>query len=339
MNITVVGENAIALTCAALLTYGGHDTTLICPAEQALAVDGSGITLIYRHGSKNIAVKTVASPAYLTGECDICFLASEMPAALKDAAAIKKYMAADGAVVSLQNGMMSSPLASVIGADMLIDCMMTWLADKKNDTTAVITADGDFYVGRSDGAITDKVKQVCRMMNCIFPSALTDNINGHKFSRLIMNCCMTSVGVLCGLSVSAVVGLPQARKIMIAAARECMDVAEAMDINVENYADRINFYRFLNGDTFVSRCRRNFSLRFAVRKFRRATFYGQTLLSKHEPTEVGYYNGWLVEKAKQYGVAVPVNTRIVEMVHEAENRVRRIMLENLYDESFIDRQQ
>ena len=41
-------------------------------------------------------------------------------------------------------------------------------------------------------------------------------------------------------------------------------------------------------------------------------------LTRNRLTEVDYLNGEIVRLASEHGVAAPLNTRIVELVHEAE---------------------
>jgi 2-dehydropantoate 2-reductase len=64
--------------------------------------------------------------------------------------------------------------------------------------------------------------------------------------------------------------------------------------------------------------------RIVAAKLRQMTttwpLWGSTLQSiqRGRPTEIDYLNGEIVELGKRYGEATPLNTRIVEMVHQVE---------------------
>jgi 2-dehydropantoate 2-reductase len=75
--------------------------------------------------------------------------------------------------------------------------------------------------------------------------------------------------------------------------------------------------------------------RIAAAKLRRMTttwpLLGSTLQSiqRGRPTEIDYLNGEIVELGKRYGEATPLNTKIVEMVHQVERTGQFFSLEEI----------
>ena len=54
-----------------------------------------------------------------------------------------------------------------------------------------------------------------------------------------------------------------------------------------------------------------------------------TSLQRGKPTEVDVLNGWISRKAKQYGVATPVNDKLVQLIKEIEAGTRQCSPYNL----------
>lgn len=52
-------------------------------------------------------------------------------------------------------------------------------------------------------------------------------------------------------------------------------------------------------------------------------------IAKGRPLEVWYTNGFVMEKAKEAGIGVPVNTRLCGMIREIETGTRKPSRENL----------
>jgi 2-dehydropantoate 2-reductase len=49
-------------------------------------------------------------------------------------------------------------------------------------------------------------------------------------------------------------------------------------------------------------------------------------LERGKTTEVDYFNGYIVKNSLQYGVNVPVNSAVVNMIHEIELKKRGISI-------------
>jgi 2-dehydropantoate 2-reductase len=69
-------------------------------------------------------------------------------------------------------------------------------------------------------------------------------------------------------------------------------------------------------------------------KYRRLKSSSLQSLERGRLSEVDYLNGYIVRNAALYGVPVPVNTTIVRMVHEIEQKKREISCDNFNDPLF-----
>ena len=69
-------------------------------------------------------------------------------------------------------------------------------------------------------------------------------------------------------------------------------------------------------------------------KYRRLKSSSLQSLRRGRPTEVDYLNGYIVRKGQAAGVPVPVNTAVVNMIHEIENGSRKVSEFNFNDPIF-----
>ena len=95
----------------------------------------------------------------------------------------------------------------------------------------------------------------------VAPVKLTDNIMGHLYSKLIINSCITSLGVICGLHLGKMLAIKMIRKIFIEIIREAVAVADNMKLKIEVFGGRLDFREFVQGDGFLADLRRHFMIR------------------------------------------------------------------------------
>ena len=84
----------------------------------------------------------------------------------------------------------------------------------------------------------------------------------------------------------------------------------------------------------MANLKRHLMIRFIGFKYRRLKSSSLQSLERGRKTEVDYFNGYIVRNAQQYGVNVPVNARIVDIIHEIELKRRRISVDNFSDPVF-----
>ena len=129
MTITVYGAGAIGGVTGAALARAGHDVLLVDRAEDHVAaMNAHGLTIESREGSATIPVRAIA-PGALGRELGLVLLAvksQDTPAALE---ILAPRLAADGAIVSLQNGLNEELIARAVGAARTVGCLVNWAAD------------------------------------------------------------------------------------------------------------------------------------------------------------------------------------------------------------------
>jgi len=120
------------------------------------------------------------------------------------------------------------------------------------------------------------------------------------------------------------------RNLAVGLMREGLRVIDRADIRLESLPEvSVGLTRLIN---WVPS---GIAGRIAAAKVRRLTtewpLWGSTLQSvqRGRPTEIDYLNGEITELGKRYGEATPLNSRIVELVHQVERTGQFLSVEEI----------
>jgi 2-dehydropantoate 2-reductase len=116
----------------------------------------------------------------------------------------------------------------------------------------------------------------------------------------------------------------QARLFFMDIVREDMSVAEAMGLKVPPFGGKLDYYKFIRGNTFLSQLRRHAILFFVGFRYRKLKSSSLISLQRGGKTEVDFLNGWISGKGGEYGIPTPVNDRIIKIIKEIEAGQRKI---------------
>lgn len=329
-TIAVIGGGAIGGITAAYLSEAGCDVELVVKyKEKAEEAAAKGLHITGVRGDRYIKLKAVADVEQLSGKKDIVMIvtkAYDMPDAARR---VLPFLKDDSLVVSMQNGICVEALGDIVGAHRSVGCVIGWGSTMLADGTLNMTSEGDFVIGgqRPDTDLS-ALKDVLDQM---LPTRISANIISDLYSKMIVNSCITSLGVLSGLYLGQIMTYKAARNIFISIISEAIAVADAMNMTVEPYGGKLDYYSLLKGEGAMADLRRHAMIRIIGFKYRRLKSSSLQSLQRGKPTEVDYYNGYIAKKGAEMGVKTPVNTRIVEMIKEIEAKKRPIDPKNFED--------
>ncbi len=173
------------------------------------------------------------------------------------------------------------------------------------------------------------------MLEQIVPTRISDNIMGELYSKLIVNSCINSLGVLTGLYLGQMLAIKKVREIFLEIMREAMSVADAMGIKVEpGGGGKLDYYKLLAPKGRIADFKRHVVVRIIGFKYRRLKSSSLQSLERGKQTEVDYLNGYICKQARNYGLPTPINDAVVAMIKEIEAGKRRMSLDNLYGPAF-----
>jgi 2-dehydropantoate 2-reductase len=329
-RFAVIGAGAIGGAVAAFLARAGYDVTLACKnPETAKHISEAGIHIQGVKGEFVQKVPAAAAIEDLGGLFDyalICVKAYDLQNA---AQRILPLLKPDSLAVSLQNGICVDTLADIVGRERAVGCVVGWGSTLHAPALIEITSTGEFVIGGLKDLRGGKPPELRGALDCVFPTEIVRDIYARLYSKLIVNSCITSLGAVSGLLLGPMLARKDCREIFIAIMREAMTVASVIGVSVPAYGGKLDYSAFLKGTGGMADLRRHAFLRLFGAKYSRLKSSSLQSLERGGRTEIEYFNGYIVRRAKEAAVAVPVNTRITAMVKEIEAGTRRISQKNL----------
>lgn len=329
MKILIVGSGAIGGVTALYLTLAGGDVTLLCRREETAAqIRDSGLLLTGKRGKKRVRIKALSSleGADIFDAVLIVTKAYDMPEAARNAL---PFLSDNGIMVSLQNGMCLEELTLIAGETRSAACIVTFSATLISDAHIDFTGEGGYILGRATKEKDDTVKQLAAHLSAAGSVRISDNIEEDIYSKFIINSGITCSGALTGLKLGQLLSKAAARDFFVAIVREAMSLAAAMKINVPPFGGKLDYYKFISGNSITDNIRRHIILLAVGLRYSRLTSSSLTALRRGKKTETAFLNGWISRKAKEYGIPAPVNDAVVKMIEEIESGSRAIAPANL----------
>ncbi len=216
LSFLVIGAGAIGGITAAFLKKNGFNVEIICKYDDyASLIRNQGIEIGGLCGKFKMKMPAWASISEVKEKKDVVLHATKATEMVEAARSVIPVLKEDGYVVSLQNGICEDVLGEVIGHNRIIGCVTGWGATMESPGRLIMTSTGDFILGYPDRKPDADLKIIANALSKVAPVKLTDNIMGHLYSKLIINSCITSLGVICGLHLGKMLAIKMIRKIFI----------------------------------------------------------------------------------------------------------------------------
>src|SRR2546426_9487255 len=138
----------------------------------------------------------------------------------------------DGAVVCLQNGLPEERVARIVGAQRVLGAVIGWSATMSEPGEYVITGGGKFTLGGS----SPRLEHARLVLQHAFPVRVTYNLAGARWSKLAMNCAMSTLGAITGFSLGELAARRYVRTLALRIVAEVVDAARARGVTLEAVA-------------------------------------------------------------------------------------------------------
>jgi len=338
IRLAVVGAGAIGGVVAAFLARAGWDLEVVCKHQETVSQAlEPGFHISGVQGEHRIPLQGVKEIPDLSGPKEVVFLATKANDVMEAGKALLPFLKESSVVVSLQNGICEDDLAEILGRNRVIGCVVAWGASMHGPGELEITSGGEFVIGGLDEQSKGRLPLIKRMLDAVAPTRISENIMGELYSKLIINSCINSLGVIAGKKLGELLAMKGARQVFTAIMREAMAVAAAMGIKVEpGGGGKLDYYRFLEGSGVLSRMKRDLLIRIIGFKYRRIKSSSLQSLERGRKTEIDYLNGYICARGRKHGVSTPINDAVVRMIKEIEDSQRRMTPENLKDPVFVN---
>jgi 2-dehydropantoate 2-reductase len=326
MTITIFGAGAIGGVTGAALARAGHDVLLVDRAEDHVAaMNAQGLTIESREGGATVPVRAI-TPAALGHGLGLVLLAvksQDTPGALE---VLAPRLAADGAIVSLQNGLNEELIAAKVGAARTVGCLVNWAADWVAPGRILHGGHGALVLGELDGRMSDRVQGLAKLLAVVAPTEVSDNVLGYTWAKHVYGALLVATAVVDAHVYEVVERSPEVQQMLVDLVVENMRTAEAAGIRLEPFDEYAPAdYRAAGRGDGEARER---AMAVIARHYRQhtktKTGIWRDLAVRRRKTEVGALLGATVARARTLGVDMPLTERLIAMIEDLELG-RRVM--------------
>ena len=330
MRSAIYGAGSLGTVLGAYLTKNGADIDLInrnAAHIAALRKNGAHIT-----GTVNFTVPVRAMlPEEMTGIYDVIFLMTKQLNNRETVAFLKDYLAKDGLLVTLQNGIPEDGIAEIIGPERTVGCVVEWGATLSSPGECVLTSAPDslsFHMGAMPGIPQARLEQVKALLEHMCPVELETNLSGVRWSKLLINATFSGIGTVIGGTFGDVTANPAARDLAADCMKEVIDVGRAAGVTFAPVQGK-DILKLFYWTTPVKKAFAKILMPIAMKKHAAIEPSMLQDLKKGKPCEIEAINGVVCAWGKKTGVPTPVNDWIVRTVLDIQDGKRKPGPENL----------
>lgn len=341
-RVLIMGCGGIGGTVAGCLTEIGADVTAVTTNEGiAASVRERGFQLLEDGETRSIRGRIeLGIPA---GETyDMVLLATQPPSVEEAARTALPHLAEDGNMVVFQNGLCEARIAALAGEERVIGAIVAWGASMPEPGVYERTASGGFTVGRPAGENDPDVHHLASMLEAIGPVTTTRNLIGARWSKLAINCAISSLGTIAGERLGPLVRSRRMRRLGLEVMSEVVAVAHREHVRLEKVAGTIDLdWIALTDAERKKRGSAGLTAKHAVLlavglRYRRMRSSMLSAIERGRAPAIDFLNGEVVERARLHGMEAPVNARVVDLVHaiaRGERASSRALLYELYEQT------
>jgi 2-dehydropantoate 2-reductase len=335
-RLLLMGCGGVGGVIAGGLLRVGHDLTIVTHNEEiGRAVNANGLAITAPEGKWTVPATAHVHLAEVEGPFDAVYLAMKATGVEQAAREAGDYLAPEGYVVTLQNGVVEDRVGEVLGRERVVGALVGWGATMHAPGVYEMTSRGELVVGELDGRTTPRVAQLKATLEGAVPTTVSTNIYGVLWSKLAINCVITSLGAATGQLLGEMLWRAAVRRLGMIITSEVVDVAEAHGIALEPVGGTLDIHRlYLPPERRIGGLDLGILARHALLlavglKFRRLKSSMLQSIERGRRSEIDYMNGYVAERGREKGVPTPVNAAIAALVREVEAGTRPMSPDNL----------
>lgn len=257
-------------------------------------------------------------------------------------AAVKSALAAlapRGQLVCFQNGLCEERVARIAGVERVIGGVVAWGASMIEPGVYERTSAGGFSLGVLPGGDGSRLEELSRLLEAVGPVTITQNLAGVRWSKLAINCAVSTLGTLGGERLGALLRVRFVRRLALEVLTEAVEVAFAEGVELEKVAGTVDLTWLALREGERKRASMSLATKHTLMlavgaRYRRMRSSMLAALERGREPAVDFLNGEIVERAERHGLRVPVNTRARELVWavaRGERASSRALLRELWD--------
>jgi len=318
----VVGCGGIGGLVAAHLFAHDHDVTVLTTNTQiASAINANGFRLIGDDRVTTARGKALTKLDPGTASFDYILLATQPPQVEEAAQSVLDFLAPQGAMVTFQNGLCEERIAKIAGKDRVLGGVVAWGASMHEPGIYERTSPGGFVLGRMDGTHDDRLEPLAEALCSIGETIVSNNLAGARWSKLAINCAITSLGALGGERLGVLMRHRFIRRLALEIMTEVVLTSRAEGVRLEKVSGTLDLdwialtdaERNAVGSTGLFA---KHAILLAVgTRFRKMRSSMLAAIERGRPPAVDFLNGEITRRGRLHGIATPINSAVQAEVH------------------------
>ena len=262
------------------------------------------------------------TPEDLKGEFEHVVLAVKAQDTEAATRALAPHLSVDGYVVSAQNGLNELTIKEIVGDARTIGCFVNFGADYLEPGVIQYAGRGAVVLGEIDERVTPRVEELCRAFLDFDDRAIvTTNIWGYLWGKLAYGAQLFATA-LTNDSIADALADPAYREVYVEIAKEVLRVARARRITPEGFNGFDPRAFAPNANRAVAERSLDEMVAFNRRSAKTHSGIWRDIAVRKRRTETDAQLGPIVAIGSEVGIPTPLVSRLIELMHEVEDRRR-----------------
>lgn len=326
----IYGAGSLGTILGAFITKSGKEIDLINHNKAhvaALKEKGAQVT-----GTLNFSQPVRALlPEEMEGKYDILFLLTKQQRNAEVVTFLKDYLADDGVLVTLQNGLPEAGIAEILGEDRVMGCTVAWGATLKSPGVCELTSAPDsltFSLGSIGPKPHKYLADVKALLESMGPVTVEKNFIGTRWSKLLINSAFSGMSTVLGCTFGEAARPMASRQIVLGLIKECIDVCAVAGIRIEPVQGK-DAVKLLNYKGPVKKALSLAILPIAIAKHAHIKASMLQDIENGKKTEVDAINGAIAAFGRKVGFPTPLNEKVTRIIHRIEDGELKPGFDNL----------
>ncbi len=327
-DMVIWGAGAIGGTIGAYLARAGKPALLVDQdAAHVAALNAKGLTITGPIGEFTVPVRAV-TPDQVKGPLTRVMLAVKGQHSDAASRVIAPLLAADGSILSLQNGLNGDAIGKNVGADRVLLALVNFASDYIEPGVIHYGGRGAVYVGEPDGRITARVRDYVALLKS-FDDAIeaSDNVAGLLWGKVAYGGLLIATA-LTNDTMAEVLGDARWHDVLARSGGEIVLAARAAGVapvgvdgfDAEAFARHDDAKIAASCDLMAEHYRHSAKTRSGI---------WRDLAVRKRKTEVDAQIAIIAPIAGKHGLKAPITTRLVTLIHDIEDGRRPLDRDNL----------
>lgn len=325
MRTAVIGAGAIGGVVAAYLKKAGEDVVLIGREDQVEAINTKGLHIKGVRGEENFNIQalTKMDQAY-----DLVIFATKTQD-IEEAYIHNADYLESGLILTSQNGVQADNiLSSHIERERQLSSIVMFGATYVQPGEIVFNFEGNWIIGRPHTPLDPTTHKVAEALGKAFKMVPSTNVMGQKYLKLFLNF-NNCIPALIGKSMQEAFADMDLCRLSILLLKEGVAILHQTNIELESLPDfpkeRILGMANMPIEQAVG------IINKTLTNLSKEPLYGSILQSilRRKESEIDFINGEVVHLANNMKLQAPLNTKVVDMVHEVERTGKYFSVEEV----------